>query len=73
MHGEMFIPSVEEFVVDGAEYSTCEVVNTSSLYFGKSLYVTHSAYAAGKQWFKSAYPVADGVFIWFSRNELEFD
>lgn len=71
MQGEMFIPSVEEFVIDGG--AMCEVTNINSLYFGKDVYVTHRAYAAGKEWFRSAHPVSSGIFVWFSRNELEFE
>ena len=65
------VQNIEEFVIDGG--AMCEVTNINSLYFGKDFYVTHAAFAAGKEWFKSAYPVANGVFVWFSRNELEFE
>lgn len=64
------INNIEEYALDSLEL--CEVVSTQSMYFSEVIYVSHRAYAAGKEWFRSAYPVSSGIFVWFSRNELEF-
>lgn len=68
------ISNIEETPLVSREL--CEVVNINSLYFGHEVFVSHSAYAAGKEWFKVVISERDdtmrGIDVWFSKNELEF-
>lgn len=52
----------------------CEVTNISSGYFGMEVWVSHQAFAAGKEWFKSVVGQhqvhSKGLDVWFSKNEL---
>ena len=58
------------------EIAEAEVVNTSCVYFGETVYVTHKAYLGDEAWYKGELgyePAAyDGVSVWFKEDEIEF-
>ena len=53
-----------------------EVTNTSCVYFGETVWVTHKAYAGGDLWYKAelGYYIGDSsdTEVWFKEDELEF-
>ena len=53
-----------------------EVTNTSCVYFGETVWVTHKAYAGGGLWYKAelGYYIGDSsdTEVWFKEDELEF-
>lgn len=69
------VHNIEEYPLVGREL--CEVVNIHSLYFSQEVFVSHRAYAAGREWFKAVmghYSAnMKGVEVWFARDELEFE
>ena len=46
-----------------------EVINTSSIYFGELMIITHKAYAVNTAWYKGK--LSSGELLWFKSNELE--
>ena len=53
-----------------------EVTNTSCVYFGETVWVTHKAYALDSLWYKAelGYYIGDSsdTEVWFKEDELEF-
>ena len=53
-----------------------EVTNTSCVYFGETVWVTHKAYAGGDLWYKAelGYYIGESsdTEVWFKEDELEF-
>ena len=53
-----------------------EVTNTSCVYFGETVWVTHKAYSIGSLWYKAelGYYIGDSsdTEVWFREDVLEF-
>ena len=74
----------EEFQLSDFEHSEyeldqiveAEVINTSSIYFGETVWVTHKAYSLDKAWYKAELGYEpceyDNVEVWFKEDEIEF-
>lgn len=64
-----------EFELEGG-IKEAEVTNTSCVYFGETVWVTHKAYSLDTPWFKCELgyePAAyDGIQVWLKEDELEF-
>ena len=54
-----------------------EVTNTSCVYFGETVWVTHKAYAGGDLWYKAelGYYIGDSsdTEVWFREDELHME
>ena len=54
-----------------------EVTNTSCVYFGETVWVTHKAYAGGDLWYKAelGYSIGESsdTEVWFREDELHME
>lgn len=54
-----------------------EVTNTSCVYFGETVWVTHKAYAGGDLWYKAelGYYIGESsdTEVWFREDELHME
>lgn len=63
--------------VELTPYTSAEVINYNSNYFGEVITITHTAMALGEVWYKGklGYQIGefDDVWAWFKEDELELE
>lgn len=64
-----------EYELEGG-IKEAEVINTSCVYFGETVWVTHKAHALESTWYKAelGYYIGESCDseVWFKEDELEF-